>query len=113
MAKRLVAKIDEYEKDGQKKGKYIEIGVILSNDKGEYALINPEINLAGVLMKQRVNLGGKGKGDMVMCSIFDNDNAQSQQPAHQSQQDGIQMPSSAPAQQDTTKDADGFDQIPF
>jgi hypothetical protein len=78
MTKRLVAKIDTYQKDGQEKGKYIEIGVILSNDNGEYALINPEVNLAGVLLKQRVNLPnkGKGKGDMIICSIFDNDRNQ-------------------------------------
>ena len=73
MTKRLMAKIDTYQKDGQEKGKYVEIGVILSNDNGEYALINPDVNLAGVLIKQRVNLQSKGKGDMVMCSIFDND----------------------------------------
>lgn len=76
MAKRITVKVDEYEKDGQTKGKYVEIGVILSNDKGEYMLLDPTVNLAGVLMKQRV-LAQKNKskgGDMVMCSIFDNDN---------------------------------------
>jgi hypothetical protein len=76
MTKRIMAKIDTYQKDGQEKGKYVEIGVILSNDNGEYALINPDVNLAGVLIKQRVNLQSKGKGDMVMCSIFDNDRQQ-------------------------------------
>ena len=75
-----MAKVDQYEKDGQIKGKYIEVGVILSNSNGDYALLNPDVNLAGALMKQRVNLEQKGKGDMVMCSIFDNDNQQSQKP---------------------------------
>lgn len=74
MTKRLMAKVDEYEKDGKTKGKYVEIGVILSNSDGEYALIDPTVNLAGVLMKQRV-LSQKNKkqgGSSVMCSIFDN-----------------------------------------
>lgn len=89
-----MAKIDKYEdKEGKEKGKYQEIGVILSNENGEYALINPEVNLAGVLMKQRVNLPSKGKGDMVMCSIFDNDNQQSQSPApHPNNTGGVPVP---------------------
>ncbi len=99
MAKRLVAKIDTYEKDGQTKGKYVEIGVILANDNGEYALLNPDVNLAGVLMKQRVNCpSAKGKGDMVMCGIFDN-----------SQQNMPQQQAATAPVQDT-----GFsDDIPF
>lgn len=83
MAKRLVAKVDTYQKDGQEKGKYVEIGVILSNENGEYALINPDVNLAGVLIKQRVNIKSNGKGDMVMCSIFDNDRQQQNQGGQQ------------------------------
>lgn len=87
MAKRLVAKVDEYEKDGQTKGKYVEVGVILSNENGEYALLDPSVNLAGVLQKQNM-LGRKKQHqprDMVAASIFDNSN-QGQQ---QNQQQGI------------------------
>lgn len=82
MAKRLVAKVGEYEKDGETKGRYVEIGVILSNNNGEYALIDPTVNLAGVLMKQRVMAqknGVKVTGDSVMCSVFDNDKKSSPQ----------------------------------
>jgi len=76
-------KVGEYQKDGQTKGKYVELGVILSGENGEYALINPSVNIAGCLMQQRVMNQGKekkGKGDMVMCSIFerDRDSGQSQ-----------------------------------
>ena len=98
MAKRLVAKIETYEKDGETKGKYLEIGVILSNDNGEFALLNPTVDLSGVLMKQRIlaqETGGK-VGDSVMCAIFDNSN----QGANQGRQP-------APAQDN------GFDDIPF
>ena len=83
MTKRLMIKVDEYQKDGQTKGKYVELGVILSGENGEYALINPSVSNAGCLMQQRVMNQGKekkGKGDMVMCSIFerDRDSGQSQ-----------------------------------
>jgi len=69
MAKRLMAKTGTYEKDGEQKGEWQEIGVILNNDKGEYALIDPCVNLAGVAIKQRLMNPGKGNGS-VMCSIF-------------------------------------------
>lgn len=72
MAKRLVAKVGEYQRDGQTKGEYVRIGVILSNDNGEYALIDPTVNLAGVLTKQNLMAHGKGgkPRDKVMVSIF-------------------------------------------
>lgn len=76
MSKDLVIKVGEYQKDGETKGEYVKLGVILSNDNGEYALIDPTINIAGCLMKQRVMNQGKqnsGKGDMVMCGIYDRD----------------------------------------
>lgn len=116
MAKRLVAKVDEYEKDGQTKGKYIEVGVILSNDNGEYALLDPTVNLAGVLQKQNM-LGRKKQQqprDMVAVSIFDNSNqgggnqggwGQPQQP----QQNAPQQPQ----QQYNDVPDDYSDSIPF
>jgi hypothetical protein len=92
MSKRITAKVDEYQKDGQTKGKYVDIGVILSNSNGEYILLDPTVDLAGVLMKQRL-MNPQKAGNSVMCSIFDNSNQ-----------------SSAPQQQDS----DGFDSnIPF
>lgn len=97
MTKRIVAKVDEYEKEGQIKGKYVEIGVILSNDNGEYMLLDPAVNLAGVLTKQNflARKQQKQARDNVMCSIFDNSNQgggyqqqaqQTQQPQRQQQQ---------------------------
>lgn len=78
--KRLMIKVGEYEKDGQTKGQYARLGVIMSNENGEYALLDPSVDLAGCLMKQRILAGGKpkGKGDMVFCSIFE-DQPQQQQ----------------------------------
>lgn len=85
MAKKLMAAVGTYKKDGQEKKKYVEVGVILSNDKGEFAILNSEVDLAGVALKQRI-LNPNSKGD-VMCGIFSNDrnnggsNAQGSAPA--------------------------------
>lgn len=86
MVKRLTAKVGEYEKDGETKGRYVDIGVILSNDNGEYALLDPTVNLAGVLTQQ--NILGHAKGnkprDRVMVSVFDNSRPQSEDRGQQS-----------------------------
>jgi len=76
MVKRLKAKTGEYQKDGQTKAKYVEIGVIMSNDKGEYALLDPTVNLAGILLQQKIlaDANGGRSGDRVMVSIFEDDN---------------------------------------
>ena len=89
MAKRLMAKTGTYMKDGAEKGEYVKIGVILSNDNGEYMLLDPAVSLAGVLAKQNAMAMSQGKPvrDNIMASIFD-DNAQhgQQQQHHQHQQ---------------------------
>ena len=75
MVKRLTAKIGEYEKDGQTKGRYADIGVILSNDKGEYMLMDPTVNLAGVLTLQNMmnHKAGRKTSDRVMVGIYSDD----------------------------------------
>jgi hypothetical protein len=89
--KRLSAKVGEYQKDGQTKGEYVKIGVIMSGDNGEYMLIDPSVNLAGVLVKQNVlaDKQGKPQRDSVMASVFDdsqqNNNQGFQQPMQQPQ----------------------------
>lgn len=85
MAKDLVAVTGTYMKDGQEKKEYTKIGVILENDNGEYALLDPAINLAGVMMKQRLANPGK-KGDSVMCGIYDRSQEQNANQASQSSQ---------------------------
>lgn len=88
MVKRLMAKTGQYEKDGQTKGRYTEVGVIMSNQNGEYVLMDPSVNLAGVLLQQQAlaqQTGGRS-GDRVMVSIFDNDNRGRQQQGGNSQQ---------------------------
>jgi hypothetical protein len=88
MAKRIVAKIGTYEKDGQTKGEYAKLGVMLNNNNGDYMLLDPSISLAGVLAKQNVMAAKAGteQRDMVMISIFDDDNQNQQQAPQQQQQ---------------------------
>ena len=71
MTKRLTAKVGEYQKDGQTKGRYVDLGVILSNNNGEYILLDPSVSLAGVLAMQSAMTDRPR--DKVMVSIFDND----------------------------------------
>lgn len=75
MVKRIVARVGEYEKDGETKGEYVRIGVILSNDHGEYCLFDPAVNMAGVLTQQNLLNHSKGKkpSTKVMASIFSDD----------------------------------------
>jgi len=87
MAKRIVAKVGEYQKDGETKGEYAKLGVELTSDNGAYILLDPTINLAGVLIKQNhlAVTQGKQARDMVMVSIFDDDYQGKQQAPKQNQ----------------------------
>ncbi len=75
MAKRLMMKVGTYkDREGKDKNEWMRLGVLLENNNGEYALVDPAVNLAGVMMKQRM-LDPSKKGDMVMVGVFDDDNA--------------------------------------
>lgn len=60
-----------YEKDGQQKTRWVNIGKILEKDGKEFMLLDPTINLAGFPREQ-------GR-DMVMVGIFEEQNNQQQQ----------------------------------
>ena len=79
MSKRIVVKVGEYQKGGETKGKYIDVGVILENDKGEFVLLDPTVNLAGVMLKQRL-MNPQKSGDSVMASVFTNEPRQESKP---------------------------------
>lgn len=90
MAKRLVVKIGEYTNNqGETKGEYTKIGVILNNQNGEFAILDPSVNLAGVLLKQNSLAAKQNKqpSDGVMVSIFED-----QQNGQGSQRQGQQQP---------------------
>lgn len=109
MVKRLMVKTGEYQKDGQTKGRYTEVGVIMSNDKGEYALLDPAVNLAGVLIQQKIlaDANGGRSGDRVMVSIFENDNQRGGNSGGQSGGGGYDQPPAGGGNRDLGDD------IPF
>ena len=108
MAKRIVAKTGEYtNQQNEQKGEYTKLGVMLNNNNGDYMLLDPSVNLAGVLIKQNALAAKKGgeQRDMVMISIFEDDNNQqnnNQQQAQAPQQQGgyNNQPQQAPQQGD-------------
>lgn len=96
MTKRLVAKTGEFQNNqGETKGEYTRIGVLMDGNDGQYMLLDPTVNLAGVLAKQNVMAANQGKPmrDSVMVSVYENDNQQ------QPQQQGGYQQQQAPQQQ--------------
>ena len=81
MSKKLAVANGSYQKDGQEKTRWVNVGVILEKNGKEFMLIDPTINFAAFPREQ-------GK-DMVMVGIFD-DSQQGQQP--QQQQNQYQQP---------------------
>lgn len=122
MTKRLSAVIGEYTKDGQQKAEWANIGVIITGKNGkEYVLLDPTVNLAGVLLKQNVLAGKKNEApsDMVMTSVFEENqganNNQQQQGGYVPQQQNGGFQQQAPQQSYNQQPApygqgDGFKQ---
>ena len=82
MTKQLSAVVGEYTKDGQHKAEWANIGVMITGKNGkDYVLLDPAVNLAGVLLKQNVLAQKKNEApsDMVMTSVFEDQNNQQQQ----------------------------------
>lgn len=90
MSRSIKAKTGTYQKDGETKNRYTDIGVILSNQNGDYILLNPGVSLAGILAQQ--NATNNEPRTNVMCSVFDNDNRQ-QAPQRQAPQQQNSAPS--------------------
>lgn len=85
MAKDIMAKVGEYTNaQGETKGEWVKIGAILDNSNGQYVLIEPTVNLAGVMLKQRL-MNPEKAGKTVIASVFDKESAapKPQQPAPQ------------------------------
>ena len=113
--KKLSVKIGEYQKDGQTKGRYVNLGVIMSSsDGGEYALIDPSVSLAGVLQQQNVLAASQGKEqrDRIMVGVFD-DSQQGGYQQPQQQQQAPQQQRQAPQQQQPQQTNDFDSDIPF
>ena len=77
-----VVKTGEYTNgQGEQKGRYTNIGVVMNGDNGQYMLLEPGINLAGILIQQNQMAAAKGQQPRsnVMVSLYE-PNQQGQQP---------------------------------
>lgn len=101
MTKRLCAVTGEYQsKEGQQKGEWTNVGVLIIGQNGkEYAMLDPAVNLAGILLQQNLLALKKGEAprDMVMLSVFDDaaqqqGNQQNYQQQPQGHQQGFNQP---------------------
>ena len=73
----IVVKLGSYEKNGETKGRYENIGSVMKNDKGSFLILKRTFNLAGVPNPENK--------DSVIASLFSVDD-KPQQPQHQAQQ---------------------------
>ena len=100
--KKLVAKVGEYtNNNGETKGRYTNIGVLMTgSDGGEYMLLDPTVNIAGVFALQSAMNAKNGKqdSDRVMVSVWEENSQQQGQGATQ-QQGYQQNTQQAPQQQ--------------
>ena len=104
MAKKITARVGSYTNaQGEQKGRFVEIGALGISQAGkEYVLINPTVDLGGVLQLQNIEAAKEGKepSDRIICSVFDNDNAQGQGNGYgqaPQRQQGYQQQQAAPS----------------
>jgi len=94
MTKRLSAVVGEYiNKENQPKAEWVNIGIIgIGKNNKEYVLLDPTINLAGILLKQNVlaQKRNEAPSDMIMASIFEEQQNQGQQQGQQQGQGNFQ-----------------------
>lgn len=118
MYKDMMIKVGEYTNNaGETKGEWVKVGVVGENQNGQFFMLDPSVNIAGLLIKQRL-FNSKTK-DMVMGSIFEDRQAKGagfvsreeiaarQRPASPSM--AAQAPSPQAAAEDPFDDTD----IPF
>ena len=88
MTKKLSVAIGSYMKDNQQKTRWQNIGVILEKDGKEFALLDPTVDLGGVLALQNIEAAKQNKpaSDRIMAGVFLEDNqGQQQQGGYQQQ----------------------------
>lgn len=106
MSKRICAKIGSYtDRDGKEKGRYVDIGVIMQGERGEYVLLDPSVSLAGIYAIQS-RQSDKTK-DRIMASVFSDEPRQS---GGYTDRKPAQQQATMPA---TSKADDFDDDIPF
>ena len=77
---RLACKVGSYEKDGQTKGKYVDVGVLMQSQDGSmYVLMNTTFNPAGVPNPEN-------KESIIVSVFMDDQQQQHPQQGYQQQQ---------------------------
>jgi len=109
MSKNIVVKTGT-KQDG--KGIYKKVGVIMSNENGEFVLLDPNVSLSGLMAQQNVELYNLGKPlkSSVIASIFENDNDNS---PHQQRQGNQQQAPRQQAPQQPPANMNFNDDVPF
>ena len=111
MKKRLLVKTGEYTNNqGETKGEYTRLGVMMDGDNGPYLLLDPCVNIAGCLAKQNMmnHKSGKQVRDSLLVSVFEDDNQQQRPPQQPAKQQAPQQ-QPAPGGYDASFDDDiGF-----
>jgi hypothetical protein len=92
MAKKLSVAVGSYQKDGQTKTRWQNIGVLMTNDQGkEYLLLDASVSVGGLLAIQNAEAMKKGEQvrDRVMVNVFEEQ--QNAQQYNQQNQGGYQQ----------------------
>ena len=85
MTRILKAKVGTFtDREGNEKGKWIDVGVLMNGGSGEFLIMNRHVDLAGIGACQDLMSGQPREG--VMVSIFDRD--EQRQPAPKAQPHG-------------------------
>ena len=72
----LSATVGEYEADGKTKYRSVRLGVLMEGEHGKYLLLEPTVDLAGVLALQRMHQHQKGnargaQADRIMVRVWE------------------------------------------
>lgn len=78
----LAVKTGEYEKDGQTKGRYKNVGALWKNDNGHFITLDKTFNPAGV----------DSDGDRIFISCFEKDGGSKPEPKSEPVNDSDSIP---------------------
>lgn len=101
----IVVKVGEYEKDGDTKNRYQNVGVVLQGDNGPFILLNRTFNPAGVPETD--------EDHMVLLSLFEDDDEGSSKKKKKKKKSKKKKQREEDYEDDEDEDEDLDDEIPF
>lgn len=112
MSKDLVVKVGQWTKNGETKNKWQKIGVLMESDNGQYLMLDPFIDLSGILLLQNQMSGDQREN--VMVSIFDRETRQGSTMGSGAGDTNVSRPNTANQNPATHSAGNDFDRdIPF